>query len=258
MFYNQLLQIIVKTLDHSLDKLVDLLSSVTGLSSLKEVHELGLAGESATRAGKLEWPQEVVGLLEVRSDGVDLVDEISTALDTNRLKTLSNDGVVSNGNTLLVELSETTLEDELLDGGAGRVSVGYIWFDETKHTNGRLVKPDEGSVVDLTKTEELHDLLGLGRNSNGTTDTDDQGNLGHGRDVESTLSLGLTTVGDSGLIGGLVLSGILLGRSDGVLLVLTLLLLGLVRGLLGLRGDLGLGGLLLENGFGNLGSHGEC
>jgi len=242
-------------LDHTLDKLVDLLSTVSGLSSLKEVNKLGLVGESSTGGCELERPQEVVGLLEVRSNSGKLVDEVSTALDSDGSNTLLNDRVVSDRDALLVELGESTLEDKLFDSGTGGVSVGDVRLNKTEHANGRLVQLNEGSVVDLTKTEELHDLLGLGGDTDGTSDTDDQGNLGHGRDEESTSSLGLTAVGDSGLIGGLVLSGVLFSGSNGVLLVLTLLLLGIVRGLLGLISELALCGLLLEDGFGDLGCH---
>ena len=151
-----------ENLDHTLNKLVDLLSTVSSLTSLKEVNKLGLVGESTTGAGKLEGPQEVVSFLEVRSNGANLVDEVGTALDTNRSDSLLNNRVVGNGDTLLVELSESTLVDELLNSRAGGVAVGYVRLNETKHTDGRLVELDEASVVDLTKTEELHDLLGLG------------------------------------------------------------------------------------------------
>jgi len=245
----------LRDLDHTLDKLVDLLSTVSSLTSLKEVNKLGLVRESTTGTGKLEGPQEVVGLLEVGSNSADLVDKISAALDTNRSNTFLDDGVVGDGDALLVELSESTLEDELLNSGARGVTVSYVRLDKTEHTDGRLVELDEGSIVDLTKTEELHDLLGLGRDSNGTSDTDDKSNLGLGGDVESTLGLGLTTVGNSGIVGGLVLSSVLLGGGDGILLVLTLLLLSLVGSLLGLVSNLSLSGLLLENGFGNLACH---
>ena len=51
----------MRDLDHTLDKLVDLLSTVSSLTSLKEVNKLGLVRESTTGAGKLEGPQEVVG-----------------------------------------------------------------------------------------------------------------------------------------------------------------------------------------------------
>ena len=242
-------------LDHSLDKLVDFLSTVTSFSTLKEVNELGLVGESSTWAGKLERPQKVVRFLEVRSHGGKFVDKVGTALDTDGSNALFNDRVVGNGDALLVKLSESTLVDKLLDGLTGRVAVGHVWLDKTEHTDGRLVKLDKSGVVDLTKTEELHDLLGLGRDTDSTPDTDDQGDLGHRGDKKSTLSLSFAPAGDGRVVGGLVLGSVLFSVGDGIFLILTLLLPGIVGSLLGLSGELGLGGLLLENGFGDLGCH---
>ena len=126
----------IRFLDHSLDKLVDLLSTVSCLSTLEEVNELGLVGESTTGAGKLEWPQKVVGFLEVRSNSGKFVNEVSTALDSKGSNTLLNDRVVGNRNALLVELSESTLVHELLDGGSGGVTVSDIRLNKTEHTDG--------------------------------------------------------------------------------------------------------------------------
>ena len=83
------------------------------------MEELGLGGEAAVGAGQLEGPEEVVGALEVGSDGVDLVDEVSDASDVGALEALLDDGVLGNGDALLVELAEAALVDELLDGVAG-------------------------------------------------------------------------------------------------------------------------------------------
>ena len=220
------------------------------------MHKLGLVGESSAGAGELEGPQEVVSLLEVGTNSVNLMDKVSAALHTNRANSIFNNRVVSNGDALLVDLSEATFVDKLLHSGSRGVSVGYIRFNQTKHTDGRLVKLNKGCVVDLAKTEQLHNLLGLGRNANGTADTDDEGKLGHSGDIESSLGLGLTTVGYSSFISSLVFGSILLSLGDGIFLVLTLLLTGLVGCLLGLLSELGLSGLLLEDGFGDLGSHG--
>ena len=220
------------------------------------MHELRRGREPTARASELERPQEVVGLLEARSDGVDLVDEVRAALDPHGSHSILDYGVVSDGNALLVELPEPTLENELLDGGSGGVAVSHVGLDETEHTDGRLVELDEGGVVDLTEAEELHNLLGLGGDTDGTPDADDEGELRHGGDVEPAGDLGLAAVRDRRGLGGGVLGAELLGGGDGVLLVGALLLLGLVRGLLRLFGDFGLGGLLLENGLGNRRCHG--
>lgn len=241
-----------KKLYHALDELVDLLSTGTGLATLEEVEELGLGGESAVGAGQLEGPEEVVGALEVGTDGVDLVDEVGDASDAGALEALLDDGVLGDGDALLVELSEAALVDELLDGVAGGVAVGDVGLDEAEHADGGLVELDEGGVVDLAEAEELEDLLGLGADADDTADADDEGDLGLGGDVEATLGLGLAAVGNGGLLLGLVLGLVLLGVGDEGLLVGLLLGaggLGLGKGGLG---DLGLGGLLLENGLGGL------
>lgn len=51
--------------------------------------------ESTEWGGKLEWPEEVVGLLEVLSAGDNLVDEILNAVDTVLTELSSDDAVVS-------------------------------------------------------------------------------------------------------------------------------------------------------------------
>ena len=49
--------------------------------------------------------------------------EIGGALDTELFESLNNDGIVGNGDALLVEFGKSTLVNEFLYGGAGRVSV---------------------------------------------------------------------------------------------------------------------------------------
>ena len=232
-------------LDHPLHELVDLLSSVSGLTALEKVDKLGLVGEPPTRRRELERPKEVIGLLKVGSNSGDFVDEVCAALDTDGANTLLDDGVVSDGDSLLVQLAEPALVNELLDGRSSGVTVCHVRLDEAKHADGRLVELDERGIVNLTEAEELHDLLRLRRDTDNSANTDDEGDLRLGGNVESALGLSLSAVGDGGLVSGLVFGGVLLGCGDGVLLVLALLLLGLIAGLLGLLGDLGLSRLLL-------------
>jgi len=213
------------------------------------VKQLGLAGESTAGVGELEWPQEVVGLLEVGTDGVNFVDEVGSALDSGALESLSNNSVGGDRNALLVDLSESTFVDKILDGGASGVAVSDVRFDQSEHSDGGFVQLHESAVVKLTKTKELHDFLGLGRNSNDTANSDDQAQFGFGRDEESTVDLGLSAVADSKLLGSIVFFIVLLGSSfeRG----------GIGRGLFfcglsgcgGGCGQLLLSGLLFKNGF---------
>jgi len=43
---------------------------------------MSLIRESSSRSSEFEGPKEVVGLLEVRSDSVDFIDQILNVIDT--------------------------------------------------------------------------------------------------------------------------------------------------------------------------------
>lgn len=123
---------------------------------------LELAGTEATvGVAELEGPQEVGGLLEVGANGEDLVDEILNADDAVLAEVLLNDGVVGQGNALLVDLSVSTLVDELLDGLQVGVTVGDPGLDDLEHLSDGLGDLQEDTVVDLEKTEQLENLAGL-------------------------------------------------------------------------------------------------
>lgn len=145
---------------HLLDKGVDQLLSVSeGSISLEETVSLLL--EPTVGGGELEGPEEVVGLLELRSDGNNLVNEVLDGVDSELSELTLNDGIVSERDSGSVDLSVSSLVNELLDGGSGWVSVGDEWFDDLDHVHGGLVQLNEDTVVELSKSEELQDLLGL-------------------------------------------------------------------------------------------------
>jgi hypothetical protein len=110
---------------------------------------------------ELEWPQEVVGLLEAWSAGDDFVDKILNAVDANLSELSRNDAVVGEWKSSSVNLSISSLVDESSDGLSGWVSIGDEWLDNLKHVLGGFVELDEDSVVDLSESEQLQDLLWL-------------------------------------------------------------------------------------------------
>ena len=65
--------------------------------------------EAAVGSVQLEWPQKVRGLLEVGTNGVDLVDEILHADHAVLSEVLLDDLVISQRQALLVNLSISTL-----------------------------------------------------------------------------------------------------------------------------------------------------
>lgn len=142
------------SLVHLADKSVDLLLTVTKVTTLDPVLEL--AGPEATSGvAELEGPEEVGGLLEVGADSVDLVDKILNADNAELAEALLNDGVVGKRDALLVDLSVTTLVDEVLDGLEVRVTVGNPGLNKLDHLRSSLGDTDEDTVVDLEETEKL-------------------------------------------------------------------------------------------------------
>ena len=110
----------------------------------------------------LEWPEEVVSLLEGWSNSPDLVDEVLNAVDTLLSKDTRDDAVVSQRDSRAVDLSVATLVDKSANAITGWVSIGDIWFDSSDHVDGGTVEANKHSVVDLSESEQLHDLLAFG------------------------------------------------------------------------------------------------
>lgn len=98
-----------------------------------------LASTEATgRRAELERPDEVVGFLEGGADGKDLVDQIFHTNDVVLAEGSFNDGVISEGGALLVDLSESTLVDQFADALQVGGSVGNVGLDNTQHVEGGL------------------------------------------------------------------------------------------------------------------------
>ena len=110
----------------------------------------------------LEWPEEVVSLLEGWSNSPDLVDEILNAVDALFSKDTRDDAVVSQRDSRAVDLSVATLVDKSANAITGWVSISDEWLDSSDHVDGGTVEADKHSVVDLSESEQLHDLLALG------------------------------------------------------------------------------------------------
>ncbi len=138
-----------------------MLLTVAKITALNEVLELAGA-EATSGVAELEGPEEVGGLLEVGANSEDLVDEVLHADDAVLAEVLLDDGVVSKGNALLVDLAISALVDKLLDALQVGVAVGNPGLDNLDHLRSGLGDANEDTVVDLEKAKELQDLAGLG------------------------------------------------------------------------------------------------
>ena len=115
-----------------------------------------------SRVRQLERPQEVARLLEIGPHGHNLVDQILDTDDAEFAKVLLDDLVVRERDSLLVDLSISSLVDEVADAFHRGVAVRDVGFDYFEHFRCGFCDFDEDTVVDLEKTEELHDLAGFG------------------------------------------------------------------------------------------------
>mmetsp|Transcript_60618 Transcript_60618/g.69214 ORF Transcript_60618/g.69214 Transcript_60618/m.69214 type:complete len:220 (-) Transcript_60618:34-693(-) len=212
---------------------------------------MSLVGVSSSGSAQFEWPQEVVSFLEVRSTGENFVDQIFNADDTVLAQNFFDDTVVGEGESLSVELTVTSLVDQISDGLEGRITVSDIGLDLTQHVYGSTVDLNENSVVDLSKSQQLQTLLDIRVHVHNTLGSDNQSDLRLIRDVEVTVLLGTSQLSDGVTFLGGVLFGILSGSLHPFLSLNLSVGLGLVAQLRSLSGNLGVSLLLLLETFGD-------
>lgn len=204
-----------------LDQVVDELLSVTSVTTLDEVEELS-GSETTVRVGQVEWPQEVVDLLEVWTNSVDLVDQVLDGGNTVLTQSSLDDLVVRQSDSLVSDLTETSLVHQLSDGGQVRVTVGNVWLSQLKQLRGSLGDLDKDTSVDLGQSQQLQDLSWLRGQLVDTLDSDHENQLWLGLNVVRVVGLGLSLgLDDSTLsiVVLLVVSSSSLGNSSSLLLV---------------------------------------
>ena len=148
------------SLNHLTEKSVDLVLTVAKVTTLNKVGSL--LAPAAGRGVQLEGPEEVVGLLELGTNGDNLVDEVLNASEADLAESSLNDGVVTQRNSLAVDLSVASLVDKLSDQTLRRIAVGNVGLNSSDHVPGSLVESNEHSVVELSQSQELEDLFAGG------------------------------------------------------------------------------------------------
>lgn len=206
---------------HLLDQVVDELLSVTSVTTLDKVEELS-GSETTVRVRQVEWPQEVVDLLEVRTNSSDLVDQVLNRSNTVLTQSSLDDLVVRQSNSLVSDLTETSLVHQLSDGGQVRVTVSNVWLGQLKQLRGGLGNLDKDTSVNLGQSQQLQHLSWLRGQLVDTLDSDNENQLWLGLNVVRVVGLGLSLgLNDSALsiLVLLVVSSSSLGNSSSLLLV---------------------------------------
>ena len=198
---------------HLPDQSIDPLLPITVVTTLNVVQELPRV-PSASWVAKLERPQEVACLLEVGANREDLVNEILHTHNAQLAEVFFDDGIVGQGDALLVDLAITALVDKLLNGFQVRLSVSDIWLDNLEHLGSGLCDTDENTVVDLQETHQLHDLARLRGNFVDTFDTDNEQKFWLLRNVKAALLLCNTSKTDLLALCIAILLHILLGTLE--------------------------------------------
>jgi len=171
-FFSKMFQNKILILVHFLDQIVDVLFSVTKVTSLNEV--VGDFSPAASWARKFDWVQVVVDSLEVFADGVDFVDEIFNTADSIFAHGFFDDVVVGDFDPLSVNFDGSSFVDHVFDGFLGWVSPSDEWITNSQHLEGGGVQSDENGVSDLSESKKLEGLLWFWRQLVDTSDSDDQ------------------------------------------------------------------------------------
>lgn len=96
---------------HSIDELIDLDFSVSPDTTV--VVRMSLGSKTLFGRVKFEWPEEVVSLLEVGSEGDNLVDKVLNADESVLSEGVFNNTVISKRDSLSVDLTISSLVNEL-------------------------------------------------------------------------------------------------------------------------------------------------
>jgi hypothetical protein len=139
---------------------------------------------SSSWVAKFKWPQEVVGFLEMWSNLMDLLNQVLNTGDTKLSKVLFNNSIISQRDSCSVDLSESSFVDKITDCLSIWVSVGDKRFNSLKHVKSGLVDSDEGSVVQLSQSEQSEDFLNSWVDVVDTLDSDNESNFGFWGDIE--------------------------------------------------------------------------
>lgn len=139
---------------HAANQSIDVLLSVTSVTSFHKVSELCVC-KATIGIRQLKGPKELIGLLEVRSNSVDFVNDVFDRDDTKLAQVLFNDAIVGKGDSLPVDLGVTSLVDELTNSLEIGFTVCDVWLNQLEHLLGSLGQSHKYTIVDLEQSKKL-------------------------------------------------------------------------------------------------------
>ncbi len=91
------------------------------------------------------------------TDSPDLVNQVLNTHDSVLSQNLLNNCVTGQRNSLLVNLSITSLQDKLSDGLSGWVTKGNVWLNSSQEIDCGFVDSDESTIMQLSESQESED-----------------------------------------------------------------------------------------------------
>ena len=122
-----------------------------------------LSMETTTGGAQFEWPQEVIGLLEVGSTLDDLIDDVFDTKEAFVTKLRLNDLVVGESDPLTIDLGISSSIDELSDSCSSGITPGNTVTDMLKHIQSGFVQFNKSGIMNLSQSEELENFSYSGR-----------------------------------------------------------------------------------------------
>merc|ERR1719322_898329 len=104
---------ITTNLNHFSQELINLVFSVAKVTTLNKV--VGLLSPSSGWSVQLEWPQEIGGVFEIRTNCYDLMDQIFNTDDSHLAELALNDVIGGDWSTVSINLDKSTLVDQVTD-----------------------------------------------------------------------------------------------------------------------------------------------
>jgi len=134
---------------------------------------------------------------------------------------LFDDFIGSKRNSLGFNLGITSLVDQIRNSLSGRISESDVSFDFLQHVHGGSVNSDQGSIVDLSQSEQSQDFSDLRSKVLNTSDSDDKDSLDIGRNIEGIFSSGSSFNVNEGLLLLFVFFDILFNSLDRFVLLVS-------------------------------------
>lgn len=146
---------------HLPNKSIDVVFPIPVVTAFDVMLEFA-GSESTGGIGQLERPQKVVCLLEIGSDGEDLVDQVLHTDNAIFTQVILDELIVGERNPLFVDLTIPTLVNKLTNRLQVRIAVGDERIDDSEHFLCGLCEAHKDAIIELEKSKELHNFSGFG------------------------------------------------------------------------------------------------